>query len=431
MPTSSLEHRFSEHAGQPAERIGRKRLLFLCQTLPFPPDGGVQIRSYNILRLLSYKYDVTALCFFRRATRPSPEAVEAGIAGLSGMAQVEAFQIPQEFSRLRLLWDHVRSATSRRPYTVFAYDSAEFAKRLKELLKFERFDLVHLDSLDLSSYLPALNGLPVACTHHNIESDLLARRALTEESPWKRYYFRIQASLLRSEEARWCPKIDLNAVVSDADGSRLTAIAPGANVITIPNGVDTKAFRPSPSTASARSIVFVGGYSWYPNRDALYYFGEEILPRIRRTTNVAVTWVGRAPTSVIDECSRKYGIRLTGYVEDIRPFVESAACYVVPLRIGGGTRLKILDAWAMGKAVVSTSVGCEGLQAVDRENILIRDDADAFASSVVELLEDVSLRERIGRAARQTAEEIYDWDVIGEKLHDAYDRLISPSRAVA
>src|SRR5690606_7086949 len=135
------------------------------------------------------------------------------------------------------------------------------------------------------------------------------------------------------------------------------------------------------------SIVFVGGYSWYPNRDALYYFGEEILPRIRRTTNVAVTWVGRAPTSVIDECSRKYGIRLTGYVEDIRPFVESAACYVVPLRIGGGTRLKILDAWAMGKAVVSTSVGCEGLQAVDRENILIRDDADAFASSVVELLE--------------------------------------------
>ena len=175
-------------------------------------------------------------------------------------------------------------------------------------------------------------------------------------------------------------------------------LVPNARFEVIPNGVDVDAFVPSAGGAKD-GIVFVGGMSWFPNADALEFFDEEILPLVRaRDERVKVTWVGRAKPDVIASYAKR-GIELTGHVDDIRPYVGSAACYVVPLRIGGGTRLKILDAWAMGKAVVSTSVGCEGLDAVDGQNILIRDDPAAFAAAVMMVLRD-SGTTRVTRAER-------------------------------
>jgi glycosyltransferase involved in cell wall biosynthesis len=175
-------------------------------------------------------------------------------------------------------------------------------------------------------------------------------------------------------------------------------------------------------------LVFVGGYSWYPNRDAMAYFGKTILPLVRRRyPDLSVTWVGRAPDAVKRDFENLYGIRLTGYVDDVRPVVSGAACYVVPLRVGGGTRLKILDAWAMGKAVVSTSIGCEGLDARDGENILIRDTPESFAEAVDAVLKDDDLRTRLERNARATAESVYDWSVIGGPMLREYLHLLSGS----
>jgi polysaccharide biosynthesis protein PslH len=147
----------------------KPKLLFLCQTLPFPPDGGAHLRSYNILRLLAQAFDVTALCFYRKATRPTANQVAEGLAGLGAISEVEAFPIPQEISRPRLIWDHLRSVMLGNPYTRYAYESAEFTKRLREMLAKRKFDIVHMDSLDLSVYLPLLEGIPVVCTHHNVE----------------------------------------------------------------------------------------------------------------------------------------------------------------------------------------------------------------------------------------------------------------------
>lgn len=408
----------------------RPRLLFLCQTLPFPPDGGVHIRSYNILRLLSQAFDVTALCFYRRATRPTPEHVNASIAGLKELADVDAFPIPQEHSRARLIWDHFRSVVIRVPYTRYVYESASFSKRLHSLLEREQFDLVHVDSLDLSMYLPALDGIPVVCTHHNIESDLLRRRARTESSPVMRRYLDLQAAFTENEERTWCSRVALNVVVSKGDGERLAAIAPGARITVVPNGVDTSMFKPAGD--SGRGLVFVGGYSWYPNRDAMAYFGEEILPLVRQVhPDIEVTWVGRAPEDVKREYQSRYGIELTGYVDDVRPYVARASCCVVPIRVGGGTRLKILDAWAMGKAVVSTSIGCEGLEARDGENILIRDTPEAFAEGVNAILQDSALRMYLEQNSRATAEEIYDWRVIGESMITRYLQVLTRNPSAA
>lgn len=412
-------------ANEARSRSGRPKLLFLAQTLPYPPDGGVQIRTYNVLRLLAREFDVTALCFYRSGLVPTAARVAASVAHLRKMVELEEFPIPQEHNRWRLLRDHVKSVAIRRAYTVTAYESAAYRKRLTELLATRQFDLVHVDSLDLSGYLPALGELPVVCVHHNVESALLRSRAKTFATP-VRFYLNHQADLIEREERRFLPGVRLNIAVSGDDAAALTRLVPAAQVVVVPNGVDTNTFSPA-DTPDANGLVFVGGHSWQPNRDAMSYFSNEILPLLRELgTDPPVTWVGSATPKAMKEYAEKYRVHLTGYVADIRPFVNQAACYIAPLRAGGGTRLKILDAWAMGKAVVSTTVGCEGLEARDGENILIRDSPGAFAAAVKEILDDASLRQTIALGARETAERLYDWEVIGRTMIQHYHSLLPP-----
>lgn len=401
------------------------RLLFLCHTLPHPPDGGVWIRSYHTLRQLTRAFDVRALCFER--TGKSNHDVGDAVSRLSQVAPTEAFPVPQEGSTVRKLADHGASLFTGRPFTVYKHRSRSFRERLTEVLGTEDFDLVHVDSLDLSTHLPLiLEDHPVACVHHNVESQLLERRAEAETNPLARWYLRIQARFQRREEERWCGRVDLNVTVSADDRDTLREIVPGAPVEVVPNGVDVEKFSPKAGTEEREELVFVGGAGWFPNRNGMEHFADEILPEIRSRTGreVPVTWVGGADEELKRRFRREHDVRMTGYVEDIRPQVRAAACYVVPLRVGGGSRLKILDAWAMGKAVVSTSRGCEGLDARDGENILIRDDPDAFAEAVCRVLEEESLRNRLGRSARKTAVETYSWEKIGGEMNRAYRSLI-------
>jgi polysaccharide biosynthesis protein PslH len=397
----------------------KPRLLFLSQTLPYPPHGGVKIRTYNILRLLARSFDITALCFYRWKRGVLQQDVSGSVAALEEYAAVQAFPIPQEHSRVRLLWDHARSTVKRRAYTVYVYESLAFRAALEEVLSTTSFDVVHSDSLDLSGYFPLLSGLPIVCTHHDAQSTLLRRRAAAETSRWRRAYVRHQGDLTQREEAYWCEKVAQNVTVSAIDASVLSTIAPRGRFAVIPNGVDTEFFRPE--VGSDEGVVCVGGTTWFPNRDALEYFAGRILPRLRDSGQQAsVRWVGRAREEEQRRYREDYGIELTGYVPDVRPYIRDAACYIVPIRVGGGTRIKILDAWAMGKAVVSTSVGCEGLEAVDEENILIRDEPSAFAAAVRDVLRRPDLRESLGAAARRTAERTYSWEVIEKNLSEVY-----------
>jgi glycosyltransferase involved in cell wall biosynthesis len=401
----------------------RPRLLFLCQTLPFPPDEGVKIRTFNVLRLLSRDFDITGLCFFRLTDGVARDKIRSRVGALREFASVEAFPIPQEHSRFRLVSDHLRSIWLRRPYTLFAYESRDFRQRLEQLVATTNPDLVHVDSLDLSAYLPVATRKPTVCVHHNVESQLLRRRGKAMRGPLGNY-LELQANLMQREEIEWGPKVALNVMVSAQDRDSMAALSPTSRTIVVPNGVDTRLFSMA-SREGRTGIVFVGGYTWQPNRDAMAYFCEEVLPRLRRGGfNGPVTWVGRAPESVREEYRRNFGVVLTGYVEDIRPVVQGAACYVVPLRSGGGTRLKILDAWAMGMPVVSTSVGCEGLATEDGENILVRDDPSAFADAVQLVLRDPERQASLGRGARATAERLYDWEVIGREMLPHYHGVL-------
>lgn len=404
----------------------RPRLLFLCQTLPYPPDGGVWIRTYHVLRLLAQAFDITALCFERAGSAGQSVDRHASVEALSQFADVDVFALPQRHSRLRFAWDHVRSLTRRRVYTTFVYDSRPFRRRLAERLRSTRFDLVHMDSLDLARYLPACGAVPVACVHHDVESDLLQRRADVQPEGWRRTYFQHQAQLMRAVERRWCSAIALNVAVSERDGRRLQEIAPGSRVLVVPNGVDVDEFSPQGSQGpqGSRGLAFVGGAQPAPNLDALEYFCGSILPHLRALgAHDPVRWIGRATPDQRQRYHIEFGVDLTGYVEDPRPLMQAAACHIVPLRVGGGTRLKILNAWAMGKAVVSTSIGCEGLAAVDGENILIRDEPQAFAQAIADVLRSSALRMRLGHRGRETVISRYDWAAVGSGMIERYLRM--------
>jgi glycosyltransferase involved in cell wall biosynthesis len=401
--------------------------LFLCQTLPYPPDGGVWIRSYNVLRLLATQFEITLLCFERALSARDGFAfdLDASLTTLRQLADTSVFPIPQRTSRARFIWDHGRSLLRRRVFTEYLYESKAFRRRLGELLATQRFDIAHVDSLDLSGYLPLLKDLPVVLVHHNVESQLLRRRS-THAGALAGAYIAHQASLAEDAERHWCPRVSLNVVVSANDGEALQRIAPEGDFEVVPNGVDLDRFRPTGE--ATEGLVFVGGANWFPNRDAMEFFCDEILPLLKDEQSLRVKWVGAAPQRDRSLFAAR-GVEVTGYVDDIRPEVLRARCYIVPLRVGGGSRLKILDAWAMGKAVVSTSVGCEGLAAVHEENLLIADTPGDFAAAIRRVLQDETLRNKLGAGARATVEREYGWNTVGRRMIDHYLSLIRSSVA--
>lgn len=405
--------------------MSRPRLLFLGHVLPWPPDSGVAIRTYHTLRLLSTRFDVTALCFYRAKAQRGGSALDRNVSELSKIAEVTAFPIPQEQSRARLLRDHMSSVMTARPYTWYAYDSDEYRSALRNVDP-SSFDLVHVDSLDLCVYL---NELPLDRTvlvHHNVESELIKRRAENAGRTVRPYLY-LQSRLLQKQERHWLDKVTLNIAVSDDDAGKLRELGPRANVQVMPNGVDVDYFRDLGT--SGDSIVFMGGLEWFPNVDALEWFGETVLPILReRGYGGSVRWVGRAEPDETQRYRDRFGIEATGYVDDVRTHVSDAACTVVPLRIGGGTRLKITTAWAMGKPVVTTSIGCEGLDARNGDNALITDSPVEMADAIDRLLHDKALRDAIGSAGRRTAEQQYAWDVVGEPMLQSYSEIIAARR---
>ena len=405
----------------------RPRVLFLSQCLPYPPHSGVASRTFNILKQLPLAYHVNLVAFSRASHQPDRAARDAARDALQAVAAfvAEPTPIPNEHSALRRLWDHLRSVFSGRAYTYYEYESGAFSDRLHALLRARSPALVHLDSPDLHRWLPELGEVPVACTHHDIESELLRRRARRLSPGLLGRYLLLQAARIERLERELCPRLALNVMMSELDAQRLRALAPGAATVVVPNGTDTEYFHPNGVGSVAGRVVFVGPTYSHPNRDAVEFLLQEIWPKLRAVDpSATLHLIGRNTPEDRARYAAEPSVSALGYVPDIRPALAQARCCVVPIRVGGGTRLKILDAWAMGKAVVSTSIGCEGLDAVDGENILIRDAPDAIADALLEVLRDGRLRAHLERNGRRTATETYSWPAVGERIRSAYGELL-------
>ncbi len=406
----------------------RPRLLFLSHCLPYPPHSGVTSRTFNVLRQLAVDYDVDLVAFSRRSHQPGQSDRDAACRALRGVAAsvAEPTPIPSEHSTLRRVSDHLRSVLSGRVFTYYQYGSRAFADRLRATLRARTPDLVHLDSLDVHRWVPDLPPVPIICTHHDVDSDLLRLRAGRVNHAALRRYLLLQAARLERLERELCPRFALNVMMSDMDARRLRALAPRAATVVVPNGADTVYFQPNGTESVDGRVVFVGPTNTHPNRDAVEFLLAEIWPGIRaadRSTSLRL--IGRNAPVDRKRYDGEPGVTALDYLPDLRPALAEARCCVVPMRIGGGTRVKILDAWALGKAVVSTSIGCEGLDAVDGENILVRDTPAAFAEAVLQVLHDAPLRARLERNARRTVVERYSWNVVGQRLRSAYDELLA------
>jgi glycosyltransferase involved in cell wall biosynthesis len=407
--------------------IVRKRLLLLSHVLPFPPDSGVTSRTFNTVRQLQRVFDVTLLMFSRRNHQSSAAARQAAETALRDCVTDlrPAVPIPSQGSRARLAWDHARSVLTGRSYTYFMFESPEFGVQLRRTLAEQPPDIVHLESLDLHRWLPTLPSVPVTATHHDLESIWLQRRAERTSSLPLRRYITWQSRLAHRTEQRLCPQITSNVVMSDLDAERLQELAPGSRTIVIPNGVDTEFFSIREEAPVPGRVVFVGPTYLFPNRDAVDYLLANVWPRVRAAVpNATLSLIGGGPPDVLACYSREPGVKALGRVADLRKHVGEGCCSVVPIRAGGGTRIKILESWSMGRAVVSTSLGCEGLNASDGVHLLIRDDPEAFANAVIQLLVDESRRSALQVEASRLVESRFAWSSIGERLTNHYMTLI-------
>ena len=404
------------------------RILFVTSRLPWPPSEGHQLRSWNLLRAAARRHEVELLSLRR------PEDGDGSAAPLTEcVTAVQTVPLPALSDPLRdpvgaarLLW---RASRQRQPLLVSRYVSPALQQVFAERVR--HADLVHFDMLPLAGLAPAVpSGVPVVLNEHNVESRLLASQAAIEASSWKRIVKRQQVGPLARFERAACERADLVLACSQPDAEQLQALAPSASIDVVPNGVDLDFFRgPVPHEEDDRTLVFVGGMGWLPNRDGVEFFLADILPRIRRTHAARLTVVGRSDGLAVPAPLRE-AVRLAGFVEDLRPVVREAAVYVVPLRAGSGTRLKILEAMAMGKAIVSTRIGAEGIALRHGEHALLADTPAEFSAAVCRLLDDRALREQLGTAARALAEREYGWDAIGERLLDGYAELL-PARTRA
>ncbi|MGA6826476.1 glycosyltransferase [Nitrospira sp. NS4] len=406
------------------------KVLFLSQIVPYPPHGGVLQRGYNLVRELGREARVHLLAFVHPDVLPTEAACCESRAALEKFCEaVEYFPLWPKASPLHRVAGLAVGALSPRPFSVLAHRSAAFHRRVSELIATKNFDVIHVDTIALARFLDKRWSIPAVLTHHNIESQLMERRAGAERGLLARLYLRRETQKLLAYEAKMSGSFDVNVFVSKTDEKTLLERVPGLRTAIVPNGVDVEYFTPNQGK-DMPALIYTGGMNMFANRDAVMFFLNEIWPLIRKQVpDVRFFAVGQdPPKELLDLAARDPHVVVTGYVTDVRPLVCDASVYVVPLRVGGGTRLKVLDAMAMGKAMVSTSIGCEGLDVRPDEHLLVADSPEQFAEKTVRLLQDPGRRLTLGRTARELVERRYSWRTIGGQLLEAYRIAIENRR---
>jgi polysaccharide biosynthesis protein PslH len=324
-----------------------------------------------------------------------------------------------------------RSWLSPYPVDLWKWRVDQVREQVDALIAGGDVDVCVADFLFAAANVPSGGPVPVVLFEHNVEYMIWKRLSAIEPSPLRRALFEVEWRKLRAREAAACAAADLTIAVSEPDRKLLAEIAPHSNTAAIPTGVDTSYFSPVAGRELPSRLVFTGSMDWHPNEDAVLYFADAILPLIQRhVPDISLAVVGRRPTERLREAGKKHGIIVTGTVDDVRPYIAEASVYVVPLRAGGGTRLKIFEALAMGKAVVSTTVGAEGLALTPGREYVAADDPRSFADAVVSLLRDTRRRRAIGQAGRKLVEERYSWAQVAEEFESLCSQAVADHEKV-
>ncbi len=424
------------------------RILFLTPQLPYPPRQGTALRNWGLIKHLAERHAITLLSF-AEADQPA-DAPELRAACRRVIAVPAARR--SRAARLRTLF-------SPHPDLARRLWSPDFARILTDLLRESQFDIVHLEGLEMAPYLPLLRtatlhaprstptggalAVRVVYDAHNVEHILQRRAFATDTRRPARWpaalYSWLQIPRLEKFEAEVCRIVDCVTCVSEKDAAALRQLVPTLQPIVVPNGIEVEAYTQSPiittggaSTGGAIAVaalpapallVFTGKMDYRPNLDAALWFVEAILPLVRTAWPEAqFVVVGQKPPERLQRLNGQNGIVVTGAVEDVRPYIARASVYLVPLRMGGGTRFKLLEAMALARPIVSTTVGAEGYNVTSGRELLLADSPADFAAAILDLLSNPAHAAGLGESGRAFVQAGYDWRVIIPRLEAVYDR---------
>jgi len=333
-------------------------------------------------------------------------------------------------SKLGKVWSAARALATGRSYNEAWLDYRRSRSMVQSVVERVRPDLIHVDSIMIANLLPAAYRGAAVLNHHNVESHMMARRVAGAKGLIRAFMAR-EAKLLERLERRFAGRFDRHVVVSELDGLRLAEVAPDLRWEDVPNGVDIEYFRPMTVTEQPATLVFCGRMNWYPNEEAMCRFVRELWPQVRKQRpDTRLVIVGMNPTSKLRAVAAgDDSVTIVGFVEDVRPAIAAASLYVCPILDGGGTRLKLLDAMALGKAIVATPLAVEGLEVADGRDVVVREFGAPFVDAIVGLLADSGRRAELAREARQTAVARYAWKDLGARLVAVYETALAESSA--
>jgi len=400
------------------------RVLQFAPRVCWPLDTGAKLRNYHLARVLAQRAAVSLLAFSDH--QESSANLEKFYEQVITVRRDSAYT----FAKL------VRGGVGSIPLPVLNYTTHSMTRELEHLLGEHDFDIIQLESIHLMSYLANIRAAGsrdthkrpiVVCDWHNIESELMQRYSEREPGRFRRAYARRTARLMSEFEKRALRDFDAHIVVSQRDADRMRVINPNARIFVIENGVDTGFYSDLEGKAEspARRIVFVGSMDYHANIDGAVNFARAVWPRSRELQpDLIFTIVGKDPAPDVRELAQLPGIEVTGTVSDVRPFYREAIAAVVPLKVGGGSRLKILEAMAAGVPVVSTTLGAEGLDVQHDKNIVIADTNEELVESLNSLVSNEERRQHLSAAGRALVSRFYDWSRLGASLFNAYEELI-------
>lgn len=445
--------------------------------VPWPLNTGAKLRNYHLAREIARRAEITLFAFSENggemnndntSASKQSETQQAGKAGQLESSAEPLLASPESFydrvvtigrDQGYTLSKIVRGALGRTPLPVLNYTTPAMKQALSRILDEQEFDIVQLESIHLVEYLPIIRAARcrplIICDWHNIESELMSRYSERQTNLLRRTYARRAASQMSSLERRSMREFDAHVVVSGRDGARLQELEREARVFVIENGVDTSYYTDErinkahaawlkeqnggaanihvvshESSSSARDekprrVAFVGSMDYHANVDAVVSFAKEIWPRLReQQPGLIFTIVGRDPDAEVRQLASIPGIEVTGTIDDVRPYYYEMLAAIIPLRVGGGSRLKILEAMAAGVPVVSTTLGAEGLDVQDGKNILIAETAEEFCKAINDLNEDEAQRRKLIAGGRALVFEQYDWSRLGALLFEKYESLL-------
>jgi len=421
----------------PGTASGRLSVLFVTPFLPSPPTFGAQRRLHELISGVAASHDASVLSLVNPC-ESQEVAIRATEEYCRRVVTVSNPAYHAGHGRKRL--SQFASLGSAHSYEWRGHHEAPFRSALEQMLA-HRYDVVHFELAPMAGYAVGCGAAhrprPILCLdEHNIEYDIVRRTANVEAGALRRAYSAIEWRKVRKEERHAWSHLDGCTVTSIRDQEMLLSDEPTTRTAVVPNGVDLTFFRPQhrPRRASPgepQTLLFFGAIDYYPNTDAMLFFLHDVLPQLAaRHPHVRLSIVGRKPPESI-LAQQSATVDVTGLVDDVRPWIDGADVVIVPLRIGGGTRLKILEAMAMGKAVVSTTMGAEGLDVVPERDLLIADDAAGFVAQIGRLLEDPELARRIGASARRVVESRYSWKAAVSTLSTFYGELLAAREAAA